>query len=70
MLGALGLIGGAASVAKAVNDSEIAGRQLKLQRYDRAMEQDCILLRTNTDSDCISAPNKRGQGIAAKKKKR
>ncbi|EGI68256.1 hypothetical protein G5I_03088 [Acromyrmex echinatior] len=41
MLGALGsLIGGEASVAKAINDSKTAQRQLeKLQRHDRAMEQ-------------------------------
>ncbi|EGI58373.1 hypothetical protein G5I_13522 [Acromyrmex echinatior] len=41
MLGALGsLIGGAASVAKAGNDSKTARRQLEeLQRHDRAMEQ-------------------------------
>ena len=41
MLGALGsLIGGAASVAKAVNDNKAARRQLEeLQRHDRAMEQ-------------------------------
>ena len=40
MLGALGsLIGGAASVAKAVNDNKAARRQLEeLQRHDRAME--------------------------------
>jgi len=41
MLGALGsLIGGTASVAKAVNDSKAMRRQLEeLQRHDRAMEQ-------------------------------
>ena len=40
MLGALELIGGAASVAKAVNDSKAMQRQLeKLQHHDRAMEQ-------------------------------
>ena len=40
MLNALGsLIGGAASVAKAVNNSKAARRQLEeLQRHDRAME--------------------------------
>jgi len=40
MLGALGsLIGGAASVAKAVNDSKAMRRQLEeLQRHDHAME--------------------------------
>ncbi|KYN41637.1 hypothetical protein ALC56_03938 [Trachymyrmex septentrionalis] len=41
MLGALGsLIGGAASVMKAVNDNKAARCQLEeLQRHDRAMEQ-------------------------------
>ena len=41
MLGVLGsLIGGATSVAKAVNDNKAARRQLEeLQRHDRAMEQ-------------------------------
>ena len=63
MLGALGsLIGGAASVAKAVNDSKTARRQLEeLQRHDRAMEQGRGL---------YLAPYKYGQGVAAKKKKK
>ncbi|KYN10435.1 hypothetical protein ALC57_17454 [Trachymyrmex cornetzi] len=64
MLSALGsLIGGAASVAKAVNDSKAARRQLEeLQRHDRAMEQGRGL---------YLAPHKygRGQGVAVKKKK-
>ena len=53
------LIGGAASIAKAVNDSKAVQRQLELQSHDRAIEQDCISLRTNADSDCISAPTTR-----------
>ncbi|KYN28551.1 hypothetical protein ALC57_02030 [Trachymyrmex cornetzi] len=64
MLGALGsLIGGAGSVAKTVNDSKAARRQLEeLQRHDRAMEQGRGL---------YLAPHKygRGQGVAVKKKK-
>ncbi|KYN18875.1 hypothetical protein ALC57_08805, partial [Trachymyrmex cornetzi] len=64
MLSALGsLIRGVASVAKAVNDSKAARRQLEeLQRHDRAMEQGRGL---------YLAPHKygRGQGVAVKKKK-
>ena len=42
-------------MAKAVNDSKAMRRQLEeLQRYDHAMEQDCISLRINTGADCIS----------------
>jgi len=54
ILGALGsLIGGAASVAKAINDSKAARCQLEeLQRWNSAA--DYISLRTNTDADCIS----------------
>ncbi|KYN21906.1 hypothetical protein ALC57_05712 [Trachymyrmex cornetzi] len=65
MLGALGsLIGGASSVAKAVNDNKAARRQLEeLQRHDRAMEQGRGL---------YLAPHKYGRGhdVAVKKKKR
>ena len=70
MLGVLGsLIGGAASVAK-VNDSKAARRQLEeLQRHDRAWNRaaDCISLRINTDSDCISAPLQTRTGCSRKK---
>ncbi|KYM98520.1 hypothetical protein ALC62_10769, partial [Cyphomyrmex costatus] len=61
MLGALGfLIGGAAGVAKAVNDSKAARRQLEeLQRHDRAMEQGRGL---------YLAPYKHGYGQKRKKK--
>ena len=55
MLGALGSLIGAASVAKAVNDSKAARRQLKeLQRHDRAIEQDRGL---------YLAPHKYGCGL-------
>jgi len=53
-LGALGsLIGGAAGVAKVVNDNKAARRQLEeLQRHNRAMEGRGLYL----------APYKRGRG--------
>ncbi|KYN22482.1 hypothetical protein ALC57_05118 [Trachymyrmex cornetzi] len=74
MLGALGsLIGGAASVAKAVNDSKAARRQLEeLQRHDRAMEQGrgLYLAPYKYGRGLYLGPYKRGQGVAAKKKKR
>ena len=61
MLGALGsLIGGAASVVKAVNDSKAMRQLEELQRHDRAMEQGRGL---------YLDPYKHGQGVAAKKKK-
>ena len=73
MLGALGsLIGGAASVAKAVNDSKAARRQLEeLQRHDRAMEQGrgLYLAPYKYGRGLYLGPYKRGQGVAAKKKK-
>ncbi|KYN42485.1 hypothetical protein ALC56_03031, partial [Trachymyrmex septentrionalis] len=73
MLGALGsLIGGAASVAKAVNDNKAARRQLEeLQRYDRAMEQGRGLYLTpyKYGRGLYLGPYKHGQGAAAKKKK-
>jgi len=74
MLGALGtLIGGAASVAKTVNDSKAARRQLEeLQRHDRAMEQGhgLYLAPHKYGLGPYFSPYKRGQGVAAKKKKR
>ncbi|KYN12120.1 hypothetical protein ALC57_15713 [Trachymyrmex cornetzi] len=73
MLGALGsLIGGAASVAKAVNDSKAARRQLEeLQRHDHAMEQGrgLYLAPYKYGRGLYLGPYKRGQGVAAKKKK-
>jgi len=53
ILGALGSLIGAASVAKAINDSKATRCQLEeLQRWNSAA--DYISLRTNTDADCIS----------------
>jgi len=76
MLGALGsLIDGAASVAKAVNDSKAARLQLdELQRHDRAMEQDRGLYLIQIPPykygrGLYLGPYKHGQGVAAKKKK-
>ncbi|KYN14637.1 hypothetical protein ALC57_13144 [Trachymyrmex cornetzi] len=73
MLGALGsLIGGAASVAKSVNDSKAARRQLEeLQRHDRAMEQarGLYLAPYKYGRGLYLGSYKRGQGVAAKKKK-
>lgn len=62
MLGALGsLIGGAAGVAKAVNDGKAARRQLEeLQRHNRAMEGRGLYL----------APYKRGSGARTKRVRR
>lgn len=62
MLGALGsLIGGAAGVAKAVNDSKAARRQLEeLQRHNRAIEGRGLYL----------APYKRGNGVVNRKKRK
>ena len=74
MLGALGsLIVGATSVAKAVNDSKAARRQLEeLQRHDRAMEQGrgLYLAPYKYGRGLYLGPYKRGQGVAAKKKKK
>ncbi|KYN16907.1 hypothetical protein ALC57_10817 [Trachymyrmex cornetzi] len=55
LLGVLGsLVGGAAGVAKAVNDSKAAQRQLEeLQRHTRVMEGSGVSL----------ASNKRGRGV-------
>ncbi|KYN13309.1 hypothetical protein ALC57_14510 [Trachymyrmex cornetzi] len=60
LLGVLGsLVGWAAGVAKAVNDSKAAQRQLEeLQRYNRVMEGRGVYL----------APYKRGRGVARRKK--
>lgn len=62
ILGALGsLIGGAAGVAKAVNDNKAAQRQLlEMQRHNRSMEGRGLYL----------TPYKRGAGICKKKKSR
>ena len=62
VLGTLGsLIGGAAGVAKVVNDRKAAQRQLQeLLRHNRAMEGRGLYL----------APYKRGRGVAKRKKKR
>ncbi|KYM98253.1 hypothetical protein ALC62_11040 [Cyphomyrmex costatus] len=72
MLGALGsLIGGAAGVAKAVNDSKAARRQLEeLQRHDRAMEQGrgLYLAPYRYGRGLYLGPYKRGQGMKRKKK--
>jgi len=73
MLDALGsLIGGAASVVKAVND-KAARRQLEeLQRHDRAMEQGCGTVSRSIQiwRGLYLGSYKHGQDIAAKKKKR
>lgn len=60
ILGALGsLIGGAAGVAKAVNDNKAAQRQLQeIQRHNRSMEGRGLYL----------TPYKRGKGIDRRKK--
>ncbi|XP_077282380.1 uncharacterized protein LOC143908564 [Temnothorax americanus] len=59
LLGVLGLlVGGAAGVAKAVNDNKAARRQLEeMQRHNRAMEGHRLYL----------APYKRGRGVSRKK---
>jgi len=61
LLGVLGsLIGGAAGVAKAVNDNKAAQRQLQeMQRHNQAMEGRGLYL----------APYKRGKGVSRRKKK-
>ena len=60
-MGVLGsLAGGAAGVAKAVNDSKAAQRQLEeMQRHNRAMEGRGLYL----------TPYKRGRGVSKGKKK-
>lgn len=61
LLGVLGsLVGGAAGVAKAVNDNKAAQRQLEeLKRHNHAMEGHGLYL----------APYKRGRGASSRKKK-
>jgi hypothetical protein len=74
MLGTLGsLIGGAAGVAKAVNDNKVAQRQLEeLRRHNRAMEQGrgLYLAPYKHGQGLYLSPYKRGQGVSAKKKKK
>jgi hypothetical protein len=64
LLGVLGsLVGGAAGVAKAVNDSKAAQRQLEeLKRHNRLMEERGVKGR-----GIYLAPYKRGRGAARKK---
>ncbi|KAL6268303.1 hypothetical protein P5V15_001424 [Pogonomyrmex californicus] len=64
MLGAFGsLIGGAISVAKAVNDRKATRRQLEeLQRHNRAME--------TRGQRLYLAPYKGGRCVTAKKEKK
>ncbi|KAL6445442.1 hypothetical protein ACFW04_000784 [Cataglyphis niger] len=72
ILGALGsLIGGAAGVAKAVNDSKTARHQLEeLQRHNRAMEDHGFYLAPyKYGQGLYLGPYKRGQGVVTKKKK-
>ena len=60
-------------MAKAVNDSKTARRQLEeLQRHDRAMEQGrgLYLAPYKYGRGLYLGPYKHGQGVAAKKKKR
>jgi len=71
-LGALGfLIGGAASVAKAVNDSKVKRQLEELQRHDRAMEQGrgLYLAPYKYGRGLYLGPYKHEQSVAAKKKK-
>ncbi|KYN00529.1 hypothetical protein ALC62_08702, partial [Cyphomyrmex costatus] len=60
LLGVFGsLVGGAAGVAKAVNDSRAAEHQLEeMQRHNRVMEGHGVYL----------APYKRGRGVVKRKK--
>ena len=62
VLGALGsLIGGAAGIAKTVNENKIRRRELEeLQRHNRAME----------DRGLYLAPYKRGSGHYRRKRKK
>ena len=59
------LIGGAASVANAVNDSKARHQLEELQRHNRAMEQGHGLYLAQI---LYLSPYKRGKGVAAKKK--
>lgn len=67
LLGVLGsLIGGAAGVAKVVNDSKAAQHQLQeMQRHNHVMEG-----RVKKGHGVYLAPYKRGKGISKKKKKK
>ncbi|XP_036151122.1 uncharacterized protein LOC118648809 [Monomorium pharaonis] len=71
ILGALGsLIGGAAGVAKAVNDRKATRRQLEeLQRHNRAMEGRGVYLAPYKGGRGLYlAPYKYGKGVKAKRK--
>jgi hypothetical protein len=74
ILGTVGsLIGGAASVAKAVNDNKAAQRRLEeLRRHNRAMEQGrgLYLAPYKHGQGLYLGPYKRGQGVSAKKKRK
>ena len=73
LLGALGsMIGGAASVAKAVNDSKVARSQLEeLQRHNHTMEGRGVYLGPYTGGKGLYlAPYKYGKGVTAKGKKK
>ena len=73
MLGALGsLIGGAAGVAKAVNDNKAVQRQLEeLKRHNRAMEGHGLYLAPYKHGQGLHlSPYKRGQGVITKRKKK
>jgi len=61
LLGVLGsIVGGAAGIAKAVNDNKASQRELEeLKRHNRVMEGRGVYL----------APYKRGRGISTRKKK-
>jgi hypothetical protein len=67
LLGVLGsLVGGAAGVAKAVNDKKATQRQMEeLKRHNRVMEE-----RAMKGRGIYLAPYKRGRGAARKKKRR
>ncbi|KYN41750.1 hypothetical protein ALC56_03832 [Trachymyrmex septentrionalis] len=71
ILSALRSLIGAVSVAKAVNDSKTARRQLE-ELHDCAMEQGhgLYLASYKYRRGLYLGPYKRGQGVAAKKKKR
>ena len=73
ILGALGsMIGGAAGVAKAVNDSKVARRALEeLQRHNHAMEGRGVYLSPYRGGQGLYlAPYKYGKGVTSKGKKK
>ncbi|KAL6255457.1 hypothetical protein P5V15_013791 [Pogonomyrmex californicus] len=75
MLGALGsIIGGAASVMKAVNDKKVMQRQLEeLEHHNRAMEtrgQGLYLTSYKYGQELYLAPYKGGRDVTAKKEKK